>query len=81
MMPCMKIGDVQVFTLSEAAERYGVARKTLLTQIRRGVISATMSGHNYLVTDAEMAKYVAERKGKPGTASPDHPQNRRGGSA
>jgi excisionase family DNA binding protein len=81
MMLRMKIGDVEVFTLSEAAERYGIARKTLLTQIRRGIIDATMSGHNYLVTDTEMEKYVSERKGKPGTASPDHPQNKRGGDA
>lgn len=67
------------FTLSEAADRYGIARKTLLTQIRRGRLAATMSGHNYLVTDIEMEKYVRERKGKPGTASPYHPQNRKDG--
>jgi excisionase family DNA binding protein len=76
-MPRMKIGDVEVFTLTEAAERYGIARKTLLTQISRGRLEATMSGHNYLVTDTEMEKYVRERKGRPGTASPYHPQNRK----
>lgn len=77
MMSRMKIGDTEVMTVSEAAQRYEIGRKTLLTQIRRGKIAATKSGHAFLVTSDEMEKYVRERKGKPGLASPDHPGIRR----
>jgi len=69
----MKIGDVEVFTLSEAAEKYGVVRKTLLTQIRRGNLHATLSGHIYLVTADEMIRYDEQRKQPRGFARPDHP--------
>ncbi len=72
-MARMKIGDVEVFTISEAATRYGIGRKTLLTQIRRGILSATLSGHTYIVTSDEMERYVRDHKGKPGLASPSHP--------
>ncbi len=73
----MKVGDVDVMTVSEASARYGIARKTLLTQIRRAKLPATLSGHTYLVTSAAMEIYVHERKGRRGAASPDHPQNQR----
>ena len=69
----MWIGDVEVFTLSHAASRYGIARKTLLTQIKRGRLAATKSGNAYLVTSNEMERYVREQKGRFGTASPLHP--------
>lgn len=69
----VKIGGIDVMTLSEAASRYGVARKTLLTQIRRERLEATRSGNAYLVTSDEMERYVNERKGQHGFASPAHP--------
>ncbi len=70
----MKIGDTEVFTVSEAAARYGIGRKTLLTQIRRGKLAATLSGHAYLVTAEEMDRYDQERKaGVRGFGNPNHP--------
>jgi len=79
-MTRMKIGDVEVFTLSEAADKYGIARKTLLTQIRRGNLTATLSGHTYIVTSEEMARYDEQRKQPRGFARPDHPlYGKRGG--
>jgi len=72
-MACMKIGDVEVFTISEAAAKYGIARKTLLTQIRRGNLAATLSGHTYIVTSAEMDRYDERRKQPRGFARKDHP--------
>lgn len=71
----MKIGDVEVFTISEAAAKYGIARKTLLTQIRRGNLAATLSGHTYIVTSAEMDRYDEFRKQPRGFARPDHPMH------
>lgn len=68
----MKIGDAEVFTISEAATRYGLARKTLLTQVRREKLAATKSGNVFLVTDTEMERYMRETAGKPGFASPLH---------
>lgn len=79
-MARMKIGDVEVFTISEAATKYGIARKTLLTQIRRGNLAATLSGHTYIVTSAEMDRYDEQRKQPRGFARPDHPlHGKRGG--
>jgi len=69
----MEVRGETVFTISEAATRYGLSRKTLLTQIRRGVLAATKSGNAYLVTASEMERYDAVRKAPRGFARDDHP--------
>ena len=69
----MEVGGETVFTISEAATRYGLSRKTLLTQIRRGVLVATKSGNVFLVTASEMERYDAVRKAPRGFARNDHP--------
>ena len=71
----MEVGGETVFTISEAATRYGLSRKTLLTQIRRGVLAATKSGNVFLVTASEMERYDAVRKAPRGFARDDHPMH------
>jgi excisionase family DNA binding protein len=70
----VKIGDVEVLTLAEAAERLGVKRNTLVQQVRKGALAATLSGHTYLVTADEVERYRAEHRGKRGSfQNPNHP--------
>lgn len=77
----MKIGDVEVLTLNEAAERLGVKRNTLVQQVRKGVLNATLSGHVYLVTAEEVERYKQDHRGHKGSfQNPDHPlHGKRGG--
>lgn len=77
----MKIGDVEVLTLTEAAERLGVKRNTLVQQVQKGALDATLSGHVYLVTADEVERYRAEHRGHKGSfQNPDHPlHGKRGG--
>jgi excisionase family DNA binding protein len=58
-------GD-EVLTLSQAAERLGLQRGTLVRQARRGRLHATLAGSVYLVTAREVERYRAEVAGKPG---------------
>jgi excisionase family DNA binding protein len=76
-----KIGDIEVFTLAEAAARLGVKRNTLVQQVRKGSLHATKTGSSYLVTGEEIDRYEREHRGKHhGFESPDHPlHGKRGG--
>ncbi len=70
----MRIGDVEVLTLAEAAERLGVKRNTLVQQVRKGALNATLSGHVYLVTADEVERYRSDHRGRHvGFESPTHP--------
>jgi len=53
----MKVGDPEVFTLAEAAERLVVRRTTLVQQVRNGALNVTLSGHIYPVAAEELARY------------------------
>lgn len=76
----MQIGDEEVLTLKQAAERIGVSHKTLQLQAKSGVLKARLMGHTYLVTAAELAAYDERRKQVRGFARPDHPlHGKRGG--
>jgi excisionase family DNA binding protein len=76
----MKIGGIEVLTLTEAAERSGLSPNTLRAQIKNGVLPATLAGKTYLVTADDLAQYVDERKGRHGVANPSHPlHGKRGG--
>ena len=76
----MKIGDTEVLTLVQAAERSGLSPNTLRAQIRNGVLPATLAGKTYLVTAEDVAAYVETHKGRHGVASPTHPlHGKRGG--
>jgi excisionase family DNA binding protein len=55
-----------VLTLTEAADRLGLAASTLRHQVQAGRLRATLIGKGYVVTERELARYRAEHQGKPG---------------
>ncbi len=67
-------------TLAEMARLLGLSQPTLRQQIAKGVLKADKFGRDWAVSDAEFARYKAERWGKRGVASPDHPLHRKGGT-
>jgi len=69
----MQIGDEEVLTLKQAAERIGVSHKTLQLQAKNGVLKARLMGNTYLVTAPDLAAYDERRKQARGFARPDHP--------
>jgi len=76
----MRIGDVEVLTVNEAAERLALSPTTLRHQIANGVFNAMRLGGRYVVTIEEVERYNEERKGKHGFANPAHPlYGKRGG--
>lgn len=62
----MQIGNEEVLTLTQAAERLGLSRHTLGTQTRKGVLSAWLMGGIFFVTATEVERYRREHLGKPG---------------
>ncbi len=62
----MEMGDDELLTLAQAAERIGISPGTLVIQARKGVLKARKMGNLYLVTLAEVRRYERENKGKPG---------------
>jgi excisionase family DNA binding protein len=69
----MQIGDDELLTLKQAAERIGVSHKTLQLQAKSGALKARLMGNTYLVTAADVAAYDERRKQARGFARPDHP--------
>jgi excisionase family DNA binding protein len=69
----MKIGDDEVLTVNQAAERIGITADTLYSQIRRGKVQAHAFGRQWLLTATEVQRYINERKGKRGFAAESHP--------
>lgn len=70
----MKIRDAEVLTLAEAAKRLGVRRNTLVQQVRKRALKATLSGSVYLVTADEVEGYRTEYGGRhAGFESATHP--------
>jgi excisionase family DNA binding protein len=80
-IPLMKIGDVEVLTLTEAAERLELERSTLFRQIKSGALKAQKSGAIWLIDARDVEKYREEHKGRHGKASPDYPHKRKGDDA
>ena len=72
----MKIKEVEMFTLSEAAERAGLSASTLRGQINHGILRAEKWDGRWCVTAKDLARYVAVHKGKQGKASPLHPAHK-----
>lgn len=62
----VKIGDVEVMTLAEAAQRTGLSPGTLVIQARKGVLRAQKIGKTYLVTVEDLDQYMRDHAGKPG---------------
>lgn len=53
-------------TVTEAAESLGVARSTLLHQIKNGAIKATRIGPIWTITEREVERYRSVSLGKRG---------------
>ncbi len=76
----MKIGETEVFSLAQAAERLGIAHDTLRRQIRLGVLPALKVGNQWVVTAESLTAYDEYRKGPRGFGREDHPlHGKRGG--
>jgi excisionase family DNA binding protein len=73
MIRTMRIGDIELLTISEAARRLERERSTLARQAKKGVLRAIMAGGIYFVDTEELERYRREHLGKHGTASPLHP--------
>ncbi len=69
----MQIGDEEVLSLNQAAERLGVRRETLAQQAKRGKLRATLVGHTYMVKMSDLLAYDEDRKQPRGFARSDHP--------
>jgi hypothetical protein len=72
----MTNGDDELLTLAEAAERSGKSTSTLRTQIKRGILPGRKIGRDWVITAGALRRYIEERGGKPGYASPDHPNRK-----
>jgi excisionase family DNA binding protein len=58
-----------VLTLTEAADRLGVAASTLRHQVQAGRLRARLIGKTYVVTPREVERYRRVHLGKPGRPS------------
>ncbi|MCA1668143.1 MAG: helix-turn-helix domain-containing protein [Thermomicrobia bacterium] len=55
-----------MLTISQAAERLGLSRKTLWLQINRGSLHGQQIGKMWVVTAGEVERYRRENKGQSG---------------
>jgi excisionase family DNA binding protein len=69
----MKIGDEEVLTINQAAERIDISPTTLRLQIQRGKIEAEKFGRQWVIRATEIARYAEETRGKHGFAAETHP--------
>jgi excisionase family DNA binding protein len=49
-------------TTTEAADRLGLRPRSVVQLIKRGLIAATKHGRDYAIDEAEVARYVAQRR-------------------
>lgn len=70
----------ELLTVTQAAERLGLHRDTLLRQIGKGVLHAKRLGSIWVVSGVEVERYRHAHRGKHGFASLDHPLHGRRGS-
>ncbi len=77
----MQIGDEQVLSLQQAAERLNLSPNTLAKQAKKGILHATLIGRSYAVTSSEVERYRREHLGqRTGFHDPTHPMHgKRGG--
>ena len=60
-----------MLTLTEAAERLGLAASTLRHQVQTGRLRAELYGKTYVVTEAEVERYRRESLGRQGRPRKD----------
>jgi excisionase family DNA binding protein len=63
-------------TLTEAAERLGVAPSTLRVQLWKGKLRGTKRGRDWWITPAEVDRYAAESGRKVRRCTSRHPMHR-----
>jgi excisionase family DNA binding protein len=56
---------MNLLTVTEAAERLGLSRSTVLNQIRQGVIRADRIGRLLVIGQDEVERYRREHLGRP----------------
>lgn len=71
----MQVGDEEVLTINQAAERIGVSVQTIYSQIQRGKIEARRFGRQWMLTADEVRRYIEEIRGKQGFAAASHPMH------
>jgi len=54
----------------EAADRLGIKRRSVVALIRRGLLIATKRGRDYWIDDAELDRYLIERRPAHGPVIP-----------
>lgn len=59
------LGDAPL-TMFEAAALFGIPRATLRAHALRGRLRAVKVGNQWLIPADELARYVAEERGRPG---------------
>jgi excisionase family DNA binding protein len=58
--------DAAMMTLREAAQSLGICHGTLRRQVWLGRLTGQRIGRDWLVSEAEVARYRAESRGRPG---------------
>jgi excisionase family DNA binding protein len=53
-----------MLTVTEAAQRLGLSRSTVLNQVRAGVIRAERMGPLWVISEAEVERYEREHRGR-----------------
>jgi excisionase family DNA binding protein len=66
MIPRMKIGREEAYTLVEAGQISGLSPNTLRAQIKNNVLPAVKAGKTFLVRAKDLDTYIAKHKGRPG---------------
>jgi excisionase family DNA binding protein len=54
-----------MLTVTEAAERLGLSRSTVLNQIRAGAIRSERIGRLWVISEDEVERYRREHRGRP----------------
>jgi excisionase family DNA binding protein len=56
---------MNLLTVTEAAERLGLSRSTVLNQIRAGAIRSERIGRLWVISEDEVERYGREHRGRP----------------
>lgn len=51
-----------MLTTKEAADRLGIQPRSVVQLIRRGLLTATKHGRDFAIDEAEIARYLVERR-------------------
>lgn len=60
---------MKLLTVDQVAEQLGLDPQTVRAQLRTGALAGEKYGRDWLVAPAEVARYRADRLGRPGRRS------------